>query len=184
MYSKQLHDKLFSKLINLSDWSAIIKYIDTYGYWFVLHHFKNDYNILEKYDKKCNRIKINIDRLTVRYNSCINNHHHCPRDGVLNWEKSTSKPTSYPGWEGVIKFTVPITDVTNFSDVINMFAKFGIYFGNGGTQSINGVKYHCHDVKFFESDWPGLTSLRVLDSLGSIENISSWKQFSFGNGSF
>lgn len=108
---------------------------------------------------------IKITHLDVTYSNSVSNTHACPRDGITNWggrdtlKDGTPAPRGYPGWSGRIEIEFS-HDIRFGGDV---FRGTGIHTGSGG--STNGKNYG-YDVKFFESDWPGLSKARVWAALG------------------
>ena len=129
-----------------------------------------------RYEKLRPDWSVKITLLELTYTPRVSNTHACPRDGVTNWrgdtklKDGTPAPQGYPGWSGRIEFRVSHKDVRWGSDV---FKNTGIHTGTGG--SVGGGIYG-YDVKFFESDWPGLQAMRVWSALGG----PSVDRFQFG----
>lgn len=119
---------------------------------------------------------IKITYLDLQWSDRISNSHSCPRGGVTNWggretyADGTTKPNGYPGWGGRIEFQLS-HDLGFGSDVMR---STGIHTGTGG-----GIKHNRFgfDVRFFESDWPGLDELVVL---GRLIEDRSWMRYKYG----
>lgn len=98
---------------------------------------------------------IKIGNFQVEWNECIGNTHHCPRNGVTNWNRYNDLPKGYPGWYGVIEYQLS-HDIGTFSDIFN---STGIHTGSGGGRGNLKCSY---EVKLFADDWPGMKMMRAL----------------------
>ncbi len=124
---------------------------------------------------------IRVTYLDIQWSSSISNTHSCPRGGVTNWggrdtwPDGTTKPRGYPGWGGRIEYQLS-HDLGFGSDVLR---GTGIHTGTGGGTSDNRQGY---DVKFFDTDWPGIAesarNSRVLTVLS--EDGGRWDRVKYG----
>jgi hypothetical protein len=106
---------------------------------------------------------VRITLLELAYSDSVSNSHSCPRGGVTCWsshEALDGRPRGYPGWSGRIEFEVSHKNNQWGSDV---FLGTGIHTGSGGS---TGGGIYGYDVKFFESDWPGLQKMRAWAAIG------------------
>lgn len=107
---------------------------------------------------------LRITYLKLEWSDSVSNTHSCPRDGVTNWggrefyANGTPKPRGYPGWSGRIEWQTS-HDIGFGSDPMRGLC---IHTGTGGGISKNRFGY---EVKFFESDWPGLRQGMIFDRL-------------------
>jgi len=107
---------------------------------------------------------LRITYLTLDWSDRVSNTHSCPHDGVTNWggrelfNDGSAKPRGYPGWSGRIEYNMS-HDIGFGSDPMR---NLRIHTGSGGGNSKNRFGY---EVKFFESDWPGLRQGMIFDRL-------------------
>ena len=157
------HQLILDEFNNQIGFEAIMRWVELHPEFFFDIGLKSawatDHNRLEKIRKD---FWIKITHLDVSYSDMVSNSHSCPRGGVTCWsshEAKDGRPRGYPGWHGRIEFEV--SHDIRFG--IDVFRGTGIHTGTGG--STNGKTYG-YDVKFFESDWPGLNKARVWSELG------------------
>ena len=113
---------------------------------------------------------LKITYLDLRWTSSASNSHSCPRGGTTNWGRRDPKvPTGYPGFTGNIEYQMS-HDIGFGSDAMR---GLGINTGSGGGSGNNRFGY---SVTFFDADWPGLVSNRIMDRLADRD----WKSFVFG----
>lgn len=124
-------------------------------------------DLAEKYR---NKFWMKITYLTLDWTPSASNSHACPRGGVTNWGgQGPDAPRGYPGFTGRIEYQMS-HDIGFGSDVMR---GLGIHTGTGGGGGGNTFGYA---VTFFDADWPGLISNRVMDLLGD----KDWKHFQYG----
>lgn len=156
---KKLLDNKFNELINLPTFNAVIQWLENNPEFLFDRMFLNGprphsnlpTDIREKFWLK-------ITYLDIGYSKFVSNSHSCPRGGVQCWssrEAKDGRPSSYPGWSGRIEYQMS-HDVGFGSDVMQ---GLGIHTGTGGGTGNNRYGY---DVKFFESDWPGIGVMNAL----------------------
>lgn len=124
---------------------------------------------------------VKITYLDLTWSNSVSNTHDCPRGGVTNWggrefwPDKTPKPRGYPGWHGRIEYQMS-HDIGFGSDVMK---GLGIHTGTGGG---TGNNIYGYDVRFFDSDWPGIAEAarnsRVLDVLS--ESGLRWDRVKYG----
>jgi hypothetical protein len=107
--------------------------------------------------------------ITAQWRNSVSNSHRCPRGGVTNWSPSMNRgnglnlPEGYPGWAGVIKFSVDAGSSDH--KVPRKYCGFGSdYFdrtivntGSGG--SGNGYTY-SYSLELFAADFPAMMNAR------------------------
>lgn len=157
------HQLILDEFNNQPGFEAVMRWVELHPEFFFDIGLKSawatDHARLEKIRKD---FWIKITHLDVTYSDLVSNSHSCPRGGVTCWsshEAKDGRPRGYPGWHGRIEFEVS-HDIRFGSDV---FRGTGIHTGTGG--STNGKNYG-YDVKFFESDWPGLSKARTWAAIG------------------
>ena len=87
----------------------------------------------------------------------------------------TPRPRGYPGWGGRIEYQIS-HDLGFGSDLMR---GIGIHTGTGG--GIRDNRYGF-DVKFFDSDWPGIASRRLQMKVEAVlsERGYGWDQIKYG----
>jgi uncharacterized C2H2 Zn-finger protein len=129
----------------------------------------------EDAEKFRDKFWIKITYLDLHWNPLASNTHNCPRNGVTNWggreldRSGNPRPRGYPGFTGRIEYQMS-HDIGFGSDVMR---GLGIHTGTGG--GINNNQYG-YGVTFFDADWPGLVSNRVMDILAD----NSWQRVHYG----
>ena len=147
--NEQRMKKLGEDLWNQSSFEKIINWIELHPEWFLRNATHND----DFYEKIVKDFSIKITYLRLDWLRSVNNSHHCPHNGVRNWDRNetyadgTPKPSGYPGWNGLIEYTLS-HDLRH-----NIFDRTRICTGSGG--SSNGYDFG-YDVRFFADDWYGL----------------------------
>jgi uncharacterized C2H2 Zn-finger protein len=127
---------------------------------------------IEKYRDK---FWVKITYLNIQWTSSASNSHSCPRNGVTNWggrdldKDGNIRPRGYPGFTGRIEYQMS-HDIGFGSDIMR---QLGIHTGSGGGITNNRYGY---SVTFFDADWPGIVSNRVIDLLGDRD----WKSIQYG----
>lgn len=118
---------------------------------------------------------LRITYLDLRWSNNASNSHSCPRGGKTNWggremdREGNPLPHGYPGFTGRIEYQVS-HDIGFGSDFMR---ELGIHTGSGGGIKSNQFGY---SVTFFDADWPGLVSNRVMDLLANRD----WQFFRWG----
>jgi hypothetical protein len=166
--------KFIEKLSNQSSFEDIIKYIENNSD-FIFDMVIDGMTVSEKNKVLPLRSKffIKITYLNLSHKECASNSHSCPRDGVTNWGgrnvlfDGTPAPKGYPGFYGKIEFQFglrvkPENDVFRLGQGYDILKLLGLHTGSGGGMGNNRYGY---DVTLFDSDWPGLTKVRVFDIL-------------------
>ena len=121
-------------------------------------------------EKKRDQFWMKITYLDLNWTSSASNTHSCPRGGVTNWGmREDGKPKGYPGFTGRIEYQMS-HDLGFGSDAVR---NLGIHTGTGGGTGDNRFGY---SVTFFDADWPGLVSNRVMDILAD----NSWQRIHYG----
>jgi uncharacterized C2H2 Zn-finger protein len=126
----------------------------------------------EKYRDK---FWVKITYLNLNWTNSASNTHNAPRDGVTNWagreldKDGNPRPRGYPGYTGQIEYQMS-HDIGFGSDIMR---SLGIHTGTGGGMDQHRYGY---SVTFFDADWPGLISNRVMDILAD----NSWQRVHYG----
>jgi len=95
--------------------------------------------------------------LDVKWSGYVYNSHAAPRGGVINWShRDPSKPSSYPGYTGSVRYSLSDPDHGLGSSI---FRGTLIHTGSGG----GGAECE-YSVSMFDDDWPGLKAMRVLSA--------------------
>ncbi len=156
---KKILDNKFNELINLPTFDAVIQWLENNPEFLFDRMFPNgppSYRNLPADIR--DKFWFKITFLDIGYSKLISNSHSCPRGGVTCWssrEAEDGRPRGYPGWGGRIEYQMS-HDVGFGSDVVR---GLGIHTGTGGGTGNNRYGY---DVKFFESDWPGIGVMNAL----------------------
>lgn len=160
------HQAILDEFNNQPSFDAIRRWVELHPEFFfdigLRHGFSSRAANAEKHRKD---FWIKITHLDVAYSTSVSNSHSCPRGGVTCWsshEAKDGRPRGYPGWSGRIELEMS-HDLGWGGDVLK---GTGIHTGSGG--STNGRNYG-YDVKFFESDWPGLSKARTWAAIGGPE---------------
>jgi len=97
---------------------------------------------------------LSIGFYEMRWNIKARNTHSCPLDGVENFMGDPNKPTSYPGWEGNIRYSYiePRKDGYGRSFESDLWKMTGINTGTGG----GGAKDFRYQVILYADDWPAM----------------------------
>jgi len=157
----RIRQRVFEDLISQGDFNRIIQWVETHPEFFFDRAVGSRLNAKKYIEEVRDKFWIKITYLDVRWNDSVSNSHNCPRGGVTCWssrEAEDGRPRGYPGWHGKIEFQLS-HDLGFGSDV---FRGLGIHTGTGGGTSDNRYGY---DVKFFQSDWPGLEKFRMVSML-------------------
>lgn len=161
----RIRNKIFEELINLQSFDKIIEWIETHPEFLfdgIILHGRDKWG--ERRGHLRDKFWVKVTYLDVRWADNVSNSHSCPRSGVTNWggkgllPGGEPAPRGYPGWTGRIEFQLS-HDLGIGSDIMR---PLGIHTGTGGGISENRYGY---DVKFFDSDWPGLEKVRIFDIL-------------------
>jgi uncharacterized C2H2 Zn-finger protein len=162
------HQAILAEFNNQPSFEAIRRWVELHPEFFFDIGIKNSWTAAwgrDRIEKIRKDFWIKIAHLDVTYSDSVSNTHACPRDGVTNWggrdtlKDGTPAPRGYAGWSGRIEIEMS-HELRWVSDCLK---GTGIHTGSGG--STNGKTYG-YDVKFFESDWPGLSKARVWAELG------------------
>ena len=139
------------------NFDKIIKWIETNS-WFFLANAKRHRDGWYDEDRwpAPEDFWIKITCLDVCWSHCVSNSHSAPRDGIQNWGRDTDIPRGYPGWSGWFEFEMSHNLPCFSSDI---FRDTGIHTGSGGARGKNGYGY---EIRFYDSDWPGLDKQKVL----------------------
>ena len=161
---RQRRQALLDDFNNQPGFEAMMRWIDLHPEFFfdngLQHGWESDRARMEKIRADWS---VRITLLELAYSDSVSNSHSSPRDGVTCWssrEAEDGRPQGYPGWSGRIEFEVSHKNNHWGSDV---FKGTGIHTGSGGSTG-NGI--YGYDVKFFESDWPGLSKMRAWSAIG------------------
>lgn len=91
---------------------------------------------------------------SLHYSNNVSNSHECPRRGVTNWGgRDQNKPTSYPGFKGLItgKYNSDNHTISEYCSSFPRKVKIpGIHSGSGG----GGEGGFSYELKIFLDDFP------------------------------
>lgn len=153
-------DKKFQDFYTQPTFEDVIQWIEVNPEFFFDHAAKTSFYARRKNMEEIRKdFWIKITYLDISWNNMVSNTHECPRGGVMCWsshEARDGRPRGYPGWQGRIEFQMS-HDLGFGSDV---FRGLGVNTGTGGGISKNRYGY---SVKFFASDWPGIS--KTIDEL-------------------
>jgi uncharacterized C2H2 Zn-finger protein len=165
----------FEDLWNQPSFESIISWIERNPEFMFDNGFRTGWHE-ERIKKYRDQFWIKITYLSLVWGANVSNSHSCPRNGTTNWsgrdlfKDGTPKPTGYPGFHGRIEYQLS-HDIGFGSDVMR---NLGIHTGTGGGITTNRFGY---DVRFFDSDWPGLEKSRVFEILS---DKHGWRTFKHG----
>lgn len=155
-------------LWNQSTFEDIIKWIEMNPDFMFDNGYRESWR-REGTEKYRDKFWIKITYLKLDWVPHASNTHSCPRNGVTNWGVRENLPRGYPGYVGSIEYQLN-HDIDFGSDVMR---GLGINTGTGGGSGQNRFGY---GVTFFDADWPGLVSNRVMDLLAN----NDWKTIRIG----
>jgi uncharacterized C2H2 Zn-finger protein len=153
-------EKKFKDFYTQPTFKDVIRWIEINPEFFFDHAVKTGFHARRKNLEEIRKdFWVKITYLDITWHSMVSNTHECPRGGVMCWsshEAKDGRPRGYPGWQGRIEFQTS-HDLGFGSDV---FRGLGVNTGTGGGISKNRYGY---GVKFFASDWPGIS--KTVDEL-------------------
>lgn len=148
----------------------IVKWVEINPDFMFDNGVRQGWSMRDKAEKFRDQFWIKITYLDLRWEPSASNTHACPRGGTTNWaRREPNKPTGYPGFTGHIEYQMS-HDIGFGSDVMR---GLGIHTGTGGGMGKNRFGY---SVTFFDADWPGLVSNRVMDLLAD----NNWQRVHYG----
>lgn len=113
----------------------------------------------------------------IRSQPQATNYWDCPHNGVTNWGgRIEGAPTSYPGWEGWISYSVQShkTQLWYYPGGSDMWTNTRLHTGSGSgggakDQEVNFLQEFGYGIRLFEADWPAMADsyekIRMLNRL-------------------
>jgi hypothetical protein len=97
----------------------------------------------------------------IHYSTSLSNSHSCPRGGTTNWGSKPGLPSGYPGWRGMLEWTVEEKTTGRRIGGSDLFSNTVVHTGTGGG---GGGRYQ-YDVTLWAADWPAWATWQALNTL-------------------
>lgn len=165
---------VFAKMGQLRSIEEVQQFIIDNWKWFFLNGLTiNNWKNRAVDESVHELVSIRLDRM--RWSDSISNSHSCPKNGVTNFFQKNNAPTGYPGWAGVLHFSVRPPMYTYRKKKYRKSGWGSDYFrntiictesgGGGGYDEERDLTSFQYSIILWADDFPAMNDMRLKKEL-------------------